>query len=83
MTLRQRAFAGAEDLRAMADLVTAFPARQLHVVDLPYRLCSWALDEPDSIGVWANAAGEVRGRAVMHTAFWHTDNQRGAALALY
>jgi len=34
----------------MADLVTAFPARQLHVVDLPYRLCSWALDEPDSIG---------------------------------
>jgi len=73
MTLRQRAFLGAEDLRAMADLVTAFPARQLHVVDLPYRLCSWAMDDPANSGLWANAAGEVRGWAVMQTPFWCFD----------
>ncbi len=29
----------------MLELVLAFPQDNQHVCDLPYRLCSWALDE--------------------------------------
>ena len=54
MTIRQKVFAGEADLRAMAALVAAFPERNLHVIDLPYRLSSWALDDPANIGLWFN-----------------------------
>ena len=66
MDLRQRLFAGQADLRAMAALVEPFPEQNLRVVDLPYRLCSWALDEPGNVGLWFNAVGELRAWAVMH-----------------
>ena len=73
MTLRQKTYSGAADLRAMTALVHAFPERHPHVVDLPYRLCSWGLDEPHNVGLWTNAAGELRGWAVMQTPFWCID----------
>ena len=44
----------------MAALAQAFPAENLHVVDLPYRLSSWALDDPDNVGLWLNEHGELR-----------------------
>ena len=73
MTFIQHPYTGPSDLRAMTALVNAFPDRNLHVVDLPYRLCSWALDEPNNVGLWTNAAGELRGWAVMQTPFWCLD----------
>jgi ribosomal protein S18 acetylase RimI-like enzyme len=57
----------------MAALVEAFPEHNLHVIDLPYRLCSWALDEPANIGLWFSAQGELRAWAVMQTPFWCID----------
>jgi hypothetical protein len=46
MPLLQRAFRGPPDWVHMAAVIQAQPSDHLHVVDLPYRLCSWAFDEP-------------------------------------
>src|SRR5579859_2200095 len=73
MTLNQHPFTGPADLPAMAALVADHPAHNLHVVDLPYRLCSWALDEPDNVGLWFNEHGRLRAWAVMQTPFWCID----------
>jgi hypothetical protein len=32
----------------MADLAAPYPADNLRRLDLPYRLSSWALDDPDN-----------------------------------
>jgi mycothiol synthase len=70
VTPRQRSFADNADLRAMAGLVEALPEQNLHVVDFPYRLCSWGLDEPGNVGLWFNADGGLRAWVVMQTPFW-------------
>ncbi len=73
MRIRQREFRGVVDIQAMGALSRAFATENLHVVDLPYRFSSWALDEPQNVGIWANAAGELAGWAVMQTPFWTID----------
>jgi ribosomal protein S18 acetylase RimI-like enzyme len=73
MKLRMRAFAGEVDLREMAALVHAFPTINMHVVDLPYRFSSWALDYPENIGLWIDGNGALLGWAVMQTPFWTID----------
>ncbi len=45
----------------------------LHVVDLPYRLCSWALDAPDNVGLWFDAHQCLIAWAVLQTPFWTID----------
>lgn len=57
----------------MLDLVLAFPQDNQHVTDLPYRLCSWALDEPGNVGLWVDAGGSLLGWVVMQTPFWTID----------
>jgi mycothiol synthase len=42
-------------------------------VDLPYRLSSWALDDPDNVGLWVDDAGSLLAWAVMQTPFWTID----------
>jgi mycothiol synthase len=69
----QRRFSGEADLQAMAALVQAFPADNLHVVDLPYRLCSWAFDDPENIGLWHTPEGQLLAWAVMQAPFWTID----------
>ena len=54
-------------------LAHACPTDNLHVVDLPYRLSSWALDDPDNVGLWANAEGQLLAWAVVQTPFWTID----------
>jgi hypothetical protein len=73
MTLRQRSLAGDADRRGMAALVEAYPALNFHVVDLPYRLCSWGLDESGNSGLWFSAEGELRAWVVMQSPFWCID----------
>lgn len=73
MTTAQRAFSGEADLRAMADLVHRFPAGNLRAVDLPYRLSSWAFDDPANVGLWTGADGQLLGWAVLQTPFWAID----------
>lgn len=50
-----RPFAGADDLRRMADLVRTFPDKHANVVDLPYRLSSPSLDSPENVRLWTGA----------------------------
>ncbi len=73
MNVGQRQFSGEADIQAMMALARAFPHDNSHVVDLPYRLTSWALDYPDNIGLWMNAHGQLMAWAVMQTPFWAID----------
>ena len=57
----------------MLELAAASPDRNLHVVDLPYRLCSWALDDPDNVAVWIDARGRLAAWAVLQAPFWTID----------
>jgi hypothetical protein len=69
----QRGFSGETDMEAMIALARACPADTLHVVDLPYRLCSWALDDTQNVGLWVGAEGQLLAWAVMQTPFWMID----------
>jgi mycothiol synthase len=73
MKISQREFSGEADKQEMAALVHAFPTGNLHVVDLPYRLSSWTFDDPENVGLWVNAEGQLLAWAVMQTPFWTID----------
>lgn len=73
MPINQRAFSGQADVQAMSALAAAFPADNLHIVDLPYRCSSWALDDPNNVGLWIDAEGQLLAWAVMQTPFWTVD----------
>jgi mycothiol synthase len=73
MRTNQRPFCGAADIHQMTALVQAFPADSLHVVDLPYRLSSWAIDFPENVGLWVDAEGRLVAWAVLQTPFWTVD----------
>ena len=45
----------------------------LHVTDLPYRLSSWALDDPANINLWFDERSHLLGWAAMQTPFWTVD----------
>jgi ribosomal protein S18 acetylase RimI-like enzyme len=61
MAVERRPFRGADDLRRMQGLATAFPERTVHVTDLPYRLASPALsDAPErDTALWFGDDGET------------------------
>lgn len=68
-----RGLSGEADVRAMVALAQAFPEDNLHVADLPYRLSSWALDDPANVGLWVDAGGQLLAWAVLQTPFWTID----------
>ena len=49
------------------------PTSHHHIVDLPYRLASWAFDTPENSRLWFNAAGELVAWVVFQTPFWTLD----------
>lgn len=73
MKIRQGYYSGDADQYEMIQLARETQAENMHVVDLPYRLSSWALDEPDNVGLWANEDGQLVAWAVMQTPFWVVD----------
>jgi len=73
MRVQMRPYAGEPDRRAMLALVRACPGDNLHVLDLPYRLSSWALDEAENVGLWADADGRLLAWAALQTPFWTLD----------
>src|SRR5262245_20021391 len=73
MNFTQRPFSGESDKLAMMALVRAFPDDHLHIVDLSYRFSSWVFDDPENVGLWVNAEGQLMGWAVMQTPFWSID----------
>ncbi len=54
-------------------LAQTCPSDNLHIVDLPYRLSSWALDYPENIGLWFDENQQLVGWAVLQTPFWTID----------
>lgn len=63
--LKPRPSQGPADWDRMAELVYAHPAGQLHVVDVPYRLTSWSLDDPRNTSLWEDEAGRLIGWAAL------------------
>jgi len=57
----------------MIALASKHPQENLRIVDLPYRLSSWALDDPANVGVWEDETGTMVGWSVMQTPFWTLD----------
>jgi ribosomal protein S18 acetylase RimI-like enzyme len=73
MPFAAHAYVGASDTTAWLELARAVRGVALHVVDLSYRLSSWALDEPDNVGLWVDERGRLAAWAVMQTPFWTVD----------
>jgi ribosomal protein S18 acetylase RimI-like enzyme len=65
MIITIRPFTGAVDIERMIELVQTFPDQCLRAVDLPYRLASWALDNPRNASLWEDEAGRLLGFAVI------------------
>lgn len=66
-------FSSDPDLPRMAELVRKFPAENIHVVDLPYRLSSWSFDYPENIRLWSDEHGQLLAWAILQVPFWKID----------
>jgi len=73
-----RPYRGASDLHRIAELVYAFPDRQRHSVDLPYRLSSWALETLDNTRLWEDEGGQLAGFAIVQGPWSTLDYGLGA-----
>jgi ribosomal protein S18 acetylase RimI-like enzyme len=57
----------------MSALACRFPAGSLSVFDLPYRLSSWALDDPDNACLWFDEDRQLVAWAVLQSPFRAVD----------
>lgn len=80
MQFNQRSFSGLTDLHAMHTLAQTFSDQHLHVIDLPWRLTSWALDDPLNCALWFSPSGELAGWALINGPFWTIDYTCNPAL---
>ncbi|GAA5527185.1 GNAT family N-acetyltransferase [Herpetosiphon gulosus] len=69
----QRAFRPDHDQQAMLALASANPDQHLRSIDLPYRLSSWALDDPANLAIWQTETGQIVGWAALQVPFWMID----------
>ncbi len=69
----QRAFSGPGDLVHFTHLVHQYPSEHLHVIDLPYRLASWAFDDPANAALWYDDQDMLAAWAVLQPPFWTFD----------
>ncbi len=61
------------DTERMIALAHADVPASIHVLDLPYSLASWALDEPRNAALWEDEHGHLVAWAVLQTPFWAID----------
>lgn len=73
MQIIQRVFSGESDLLAMSALANEFPTDNMHVIDLPYRFSSWAIEQAENVGIWVDEDNRLVGWAVIQTPFWTID----------
>lgn len=73
MKLFQQPFLGEVDKRRMSVLARELAVVNLHVFDLPYRLSSWALDDPNNVALWFDEYQQLVGWAVLQAPFWTID----------
>lgn len=71
--LTQRSYKDENDKLAMAELARTTGQTNLHFMDLPYRLSSWALDEPHNVRIWEDDHHIIVAWAVLQTPFWALD----------
>ena len=73
MKITQRNYSGEQDKALMSALARQFAENNLHVIDLPYRFSSWALDDPENVRLWFDERGQLLAWAVFNTPFWTID----------
>src|SRR5215510_8469480 len=73
MTMTLRPYEGQLDRDRMLQLVYQFPDDHLNVVDLPYRLSSWALDVPENVCLWEDESGALAAWAMVKTPWLSLD----------
>ena len=73
MTISNRAYSNEGDAALMIALANQFPADHLHVTDLPYRLSSWAFDQPENIHLWFDENQALIAWVALQTPFWTVD----------
>ena len=73
MSYFSRPYCSLTDKLHMSALASQFRADHLHVIDLPYRLSSWAFDEPENIRLWFDMDGQLAAWAALQTPFWTMD----------
>jgi ribosomal protein S18 acetylase RimI-like enzyme len=73
MKLFQYPFLGEVDKYKMSTLARDFAPVNLHVIDLPYRFSSWALDDAENIRLWFDGHEQLMGWAVLQAPFWTID----------
>ena len=71
MTITRRPFRGVADMLRILDLVRALPLSCRHIMDLPWRLSSPAIQEGRDAAYWEDAAGQVVGFAAWQY-YWAT-----------
>lgn len=69
----QTEYKGLMDRERMLALVRDYPVHQTHVIDLPYRLCSWAFDDNRNIALWEDSDHQLMAWAVLQGPFWAID----------
>ena len=71
--MHPKIYSGPEDNDRMLRLAHNHPLGHVHVIDLPYRLSSWALENPENVGLWEDQQGRLVAWAVLQTPFWTVD----------
>lgn len=66
------AYRGNDDRARLLAVAALAAGETVHVVDLPYRLASWALDCPETAALWERD-GELLAWAVLQAPFWTLD----------
>lgn len=72
MTIIHRSFLHEQDKQLMIDLAGRFQTDHLRVIDLPYRLSSWGLDDTENVRLWFDGESLVAW-AVLQSPFWAID----------
>jgi mycothiol synthase len=73
ISIIHRPFSIEQDKHFMSALARQFADHNLHVIDLPYRLSSWALDDPENVRLWFDESQRLLAWAALQTPFWTID----------
>ena len=70
---KQRPYRGDADKILMLETAHHAGPTATHVVDLPYRLSSWSLDDPENVGLWEDETGKLAAWATFQFPMWFVD----------
>lgn len=73
MAITYRPFSTEQDKYQMSALARQCAENNLHVIDLPYRFSSWALDNPENVRLWFDENQQLVAWAVLQSPFWTID----------